>query len=140
MTDYSSTPLAKKLGIKPFSIVALSGEPEGFRETINALPDGVEIIENEKPGIDILLFFVREESEFEARLDELQALLADAGALWVAWPKKSARTSTDLNFEIVQKKGLSTGWVDNKICSIDLTFTALRFVKRVKDRLKTTGK
>ena len=140
MADYSSTPLSKKLGIKPYSIVALIGEPEGFREALNPLPDGVEILEIGSTEIDLILFFVREESEFGARLVDLQALLPDTGALWVAWPKKSAKTTTDLTFEIVQRRGLSTGWVDNKICSIDETFTALRFVKRVKDRLKTESK
>ncbi len=140
MADYSSTPLAKKLGIKPYCIVTLIGEPEGFREMINPLPGGVEIVEIGSTEIDVVLFFVLEESEFEARLEYLQALLPDVGALWVAWPKKSAKTSTDMTFGIVQKKGLGSGWVDNKICSIDETFTALRFVKRLKDRLKTVSK
>lgn len=140
MADYSSTPLAKKLGIKPYSIVALIGEPEGFQETINPLPDAVEFVDIGMTGIDIVLFFAREESEFEERFDTLLAILSDTGALWVAWPKKSAGTSTDLTFEIVQRRGLSAGRVDNKICSIDETFTGLRFVKRVKDRIKAGDK
>ena len=100
----------------------------------------MEFVDIGMTGIDIVLFFAREESEFEERFDTLLAILSDTGALWVACPKKSAGTSTFLTFEIVQRRGQSAGRVDNKICSIDETFTELRFVRRVKDRIKAGDK
>jgi hypothetical protein len=54
--------------------------------------------------------------------------------LWVAYPKKSSKVPTDLTFENVQRTGLDAGLVDNKSCAIDDTWTALRFVYRLKDR------
>jgi hypothetical protein len=35
---------------------------------------------------------------------------------------------------VVQKIGLDGGLVDNKICSIDATWSAMRFVFRLRDR------
>ncbi|MGH2723763.1 MAG: hypothetical protein ACRDI0_05775 [Actinomycetota bacterium] len=53
-----------------------------------------------------------------------------ATPLW----KKSSRIEHDLAFHIVQGIGLDAGLVDNKSCSIDDDWQALRFVYRVKDR------
>ena len=53
-----------------------------------------------------------------------------AGMLWIAWPKKTAKMETDLDFDIVQKHGLASGLVDTKICAIDQNWSALRFSKR----------
>jgi hypothetical protein len=57
-----------------------------------------------------------------------------AGGLWIAWPKKSSKIESDLSFEEVQGSGLDAGLVDNKSCSIDGNWQALRFVYRLKDR------
>jgi hypothetical protein len=52
----------------------------------------------------------------------------------VAWPKKAAKLETDLDFDTVQRIGLEHGLVDNKSASMDETWQALRFVKRLSDR------
>ena len=60
--------------------------------------------------------------------------LAPADGLWIAWPKKKAKIETDLDFGAVQSIGLAAGLVDNKSCSIDDDWQALRFVYRLADR------
>ena len=102
VTDYSGTPLGKKLGAKP--------------------------------GAEVLVFFTTRRSELEARLPALKGTLAPADGLWVAWPKKAAKLDTDLDFDAVQSAGLAVGLVDNKSCSIDESWQALRFVFRLSDR------
>jgi hypothetical protein len=87
-----------------------------------------------KPGVGVLVFFTTSRTELEARFGALKATLAPADGLWVAWPKKSAKMDTDLDFAAVQEVGLSQGLVDNKSASIDETWQALRFVYRVADR------
>ena len=62
------------------------------------------------------------------------ATLDPADGLWVAWPKKAAKIDGDLTFEAVQEIGLAHGLVDNKSCSIDERWQALRFVYRLTDR------
>ena len=61
-------------------------------------------------------------------------LQAPADGLWIAWPKKSAAIETDLDFDAVQQIGLANGLVDNKSCSVDEDWQALRFVYRLADR------
>ena len=47
---------------------------------------------------------------------------------------ETVATGGDLTFEAVQEIGLAHGLVDNKSCSIDERWQALRFVYRVRDR------
>jgi hypothetical protein len=87
-----------------------------------------------KPGAEIVVFFTTRRSELLERLPRLQAILGPADGLWIAWPKKASRIETDLDFDAVQQAGLASGLVDNKSCSIDGEWQALRFVYRVRDR------
>jgi hypothetical protein len=125
--DYSTTPLPKKLGIGASSRVALVGAPRGFAESIGVSPRARGVV-------DVIVLFTTRRGELERRFGSLARRLVPAGGLWVAWPKKSADAPTDLSFEAVQSIGLGAGLVDNKSCSIDDTWQALRFVIRREDR------
>jgi hypothetical protein len=87
-----------------------------------------------KPGAGVVVFFTTSRTDLERRFDGLKASLDPADGLWVAWPKKAAKIETDLSFDAVQRIGLEHGLVDNKSCSIDESWQALRFVYRVADR------
>lgn len=87
-----------------------------------------------KPGVEVLVFMTTRRAELERRFPALVATLGPADGLWVAWPKKAAKLDTDLDFATVQAVGLENGLVDNKSASIDETWQALRFVRRVADR------
>jgi hypothetical protein len=87
-----------------------------------------------KPGVGVVVFFTTSRAELERRFPKLQAALAPADGLWIAWPKKAAKIEGDLTFEAVQEIGLAHGLVDNKSCSIDERWQALRFVYRLTDR------
>jgi hypothetical protein len=87
-----------------------------------------------KPGLEVLVLFTTRREELERRFPVLKATLAPADGLWVAWPEKAAKLDTDLSFEAVQEIGLAAGLVDNKSCSIDETWQAIRFVYRLADR------
>jgi hypothetical protein len=87
-----------------------------------------------KPGTGVLVFFTTRRDDLERRFEALKSTLDPADGLWVAWPKKASRIETDLTFDVVQTVGLEHGLVDNKSCSIDESWQALRFVYRVADR------
>jgi hypothetical protein len=125
--DYSHTPLPRKLGIRANSRVALQGAPAGFAETIGVRP-------RTRGELDVVILFATKKGELTRAFAPLARRLAAAGGLWIAWPKKNAQTDTDLSFETVQGIGLDAGLVDNKSCSIDETWQALRFVYRLEDR------
>jgi hypothetical protein len=87
-----------------------------------------------KPGTGVVVFFTTSREELERRFEALKATLDPADGLWIAWPKKAAKLETDLDFDAVQGIGLRAGLVDNKSCSIDERWQALRFVYRLEDR------
>ncbi len=87
-----------------------------------------------KPGAGVVVFFTTSRDDLERRFEGLKRTLDPADGLWIAWPKKGARIGGDLTFEAVQEIGLRHGLVDNKSCSIDERWQALRFVYRREDR------
>lgn len=88
---------------------------------------------DEEP-LDVILLFVCYPPKLQERFGELAGRLVPHGGLWVAWPKKSSAIPHDLSFQAVQQTGLDAGLVDNKSCTIDADWQALRFVYRKKDR------
>ena len=134
MAGYSGTPLVKKLGIKDGASVALLAAPANFAQTLAPLPDGVEVREQARGKVDVIVFFATRERELARRFPVMARALQPAGGLWVAWPKKASCVATDLTFDPVQQTGLDCGLVDNKVCAIDEIWSALRFVYRVADR------
>jgi hypothetical protein len=87
-----------------------------------------------KPGAGVVVLFTTTRVELERRFPLLRDTLSPADGLWIAWPKKKAKLETDLDFDAVQSIGLAAGLVDNKSCSIDDDWQALRFVYRLTDR------
>ena len=136
MAGYSGTPLAKKLGIKAHSRVALVNAPPGFADTLADLPEGVSLANSVRgrESFDLILLFCRDSSHLDQWFAKLADRLSPAGGLWVAWPKKASGVRTDLTEDVVRAVGLDAGLVDNKVCAVDETWSALRFVFRLSDR------
>jgi hypothetical protein len=126
---YSGTPLEKKLGIKPGHRVLLLNGPEGF-----ALED-VPVVTRASGFADVILSFHTERKDLERRLPVLRTKMEQNAGLWIAWPKKASKRPTDITEDVVREIGLSHRLVDNKVCAIDETWSGLRLVIRVKDRL-----
>jgi hypothetical protein len=130
VTDTSAaTPLWKKLGLKPGCTLALVGTPDGF--AIPDLPEGVRVLERASEPLDVTLFFTSREKTLRGRMSLLVPWIAERGALWIAWPKQASGRETDLGDEVVRAIALECGLVDNKVASIDETWSALRLVRRV---------
>ena len=140
MAGYSGTPLAKKIGIKEGSRIALVNAPKDFQFDPKELPDSVEFLKPPGKSLDIILFFVTTERTLAKDFSKLAARLTANGMIWIAWPKKSSGVATDLSFERVQRIGLDAGLVDIKICAVDETWSGLKFVYRLKDRPSLNNK
>jgi hypothetical protein len=134
VADVSGTPLARKLGIKGGHRVAILLARSDLTSALAPLPDDVHILKVARQPMDVVVTFVTSAKELDERFDKLAQTLSDAGGLWIAWPKKASSISSDLTFGTVQERGLEAGLVDNKSCSIDDDWQALRFVYRLKDR------
>lgn len=134
MVGYSGTPLARKLGIKEGSRVALLGPPEGFDAELAPLPGGVRLLRRLDADLDVAVLFVTERGELERRFAEVAGAIKPAGGFWVAWPKRSSKVPTDLTEDVLREVGLPRGLVDNKVCAVTEVWSGLRFVWRKEHR------
>jgi hypothetical protein len=135
MAGYSGTPLPKKLGIKQGARLALVAAPDDFVEsTLAPLPDQVELRARARGPLDVIVFFTKSRADLERRFGKLASALQPAGALWIAWPKRSSGIETDLTEDVLREVGLPQGLVDTKVCAIDDTWSGLRFVIRKENR------
>lgn len=135
MAGYSGTPLAKKLGLKPGTIVVLN-EPKGFRKLLTGLPAGCRFTDRPAADSPAVIFFSTARKEVAARLPELMKQLTPDGMIWMAWPKKASGVPTDLTEDAVREFALPLGLVDIKVCAIDDTWSGLKLVIRRENRKK----
>lgn len=138
VTNVPSTPLVRKLGIKPDARLGLIGAPDGFDTTLGELPPGIGVRRRlAGQPFDVIVAFHTRRAELERRLPALADALDPAGGLWIAWPKRASGVHTDLTDDVVRRLGLAGGLVDNKVCAIDQTWSGLRLVYRLRDRPPT---
>ncbi|MGA3087681.1 MAG: DUF3052 family protein [Terriglobales bacterium] len=139
MAGYSGTPLAKKLGIKPDSCVALSHVPE---DVLDELRDALlkcrsqSFSKTRSRNLDFVFLSLRSRAALERELVPAAKALAPAGMLWLSWPKKSSGVATDLTEDLIRRSGLEAGLVDVKVCAVTDVWSGLKFVIPVKDRPK----
>jgi len=124
-----TTPLPKKLGIKPGFTVALITSPKGFAATLAPLPENVTFTARPVPEADLFIAFARSGAELQAHLLALPRTI-NRQTLWLAWPKKASGVPSNLDGNVVRESGLAAGWVDFKVCSVDDTWSALAFKRR----------
>ena len=125
---YSGTPLERKLGIKPGHRVLLLNAPDGF--SLDA-----PVVRRASGLADVILSFHTERRELERRLPVLRERMEQAAGLWIAWPKRASKQPTDITEDVVRELAFANRLVDNKVAAIDETWSGLRLVIRLKDRL-----
>ena len=126
---YGGVPLSKKLGIKAGSVVVLVRPPDRFEDLLAPLPDAAVCRRVNRGRRDLTLWFVRDREELSAEIASVVQRL-DGSALWIAWPKGGSPPAGGFGHAAVQRAGLDQGLVDSKICSMDGTWSALRFTLR----------
>ena len=128
---YSGTPLPKKLGIKPGSVVALLGAPAGFaKSTLGPLPEGASLRSDTRVPYGVGLLFASSKAELARRFPAAKKAMGEPCALWLAWPKQASGVPTDLDGNRVREFGLLAGLVDYKVAAIDATWSGLCFARR----------
>ena len=139
MAGYSGTPLARKLGLRPGREAVVLHPPRPYEVIVAPLPEGVKLRHRLHPGAEFIHFFARSRADLARRFPAMAAALADPGALWISWPKKTSSLAADLDENIVREIGLATGLVDVKVCAVDEDWSGLKFVRRLVNREKKTG-
>jgi len=131
MESRSGVSLSTKLGVSQGISMALLHAPDDFAWSP---PLGVRLTRRARGHADVVLAFFTKRSMLERQIDALGRLIVPDGSLWIAWPKRASGTATDLADNAARDVALPLGLVDNKVCAIDHTWTALRFVWRLSRR------
>lgn len=131
---YSGTPLAKKLGIKGDFHIDLINAPEYYLCLFTDLPANLYFENNKNAKLDMIHFFTKSQEEYKSLLPELKARIKSNGSIWISWPKKSSKVSTDITEDIIRNFALQIGLVDIKVCAVDEIWSGLKLVIPVKDR------
>jgi hypothetical protein len=129
MAGYSGTPLPKKLGLVGDAVFTVIDAPDDFAATLGDYGDAVWQ-HTLMPPIDVVVAFFTRRSKLGASWPKLTEAAAPRGAVWVCWPKRASGVATDITEDVLRADLLPTGWVDNKVCAVDDTWSALRFVLR----------
>ena len=131
---YSGTPLAKKLGVKEQSTLAIVGAPEGW--SVPALPEGVTTGSSLRGRFDVALVFVRSAAELGRKAGSVERATADDASVWIAWPRKAGGHDSDVTEDLLREVLLPTGLVDVKVAALDQNWSGLKFVRRKELRAK----
>jgi hypothetical protein len=129
-SGYSGRPLSAKLGLKPGQRAWRSAMPASVAAEIEAGEPGFEYGDEPGAGLDHAHVFTSSRGELEALLARLRPLLAPAGMVWVSWPKKSSKMTSDLTEDVVREVAFPHGFVDVKVCAVDETWSGLKLVIR----------
>jgi len=130
MAGYSGTPLAKKLGIKPDSRVFLAKAPHDYRKLLEPLPSSVEFVTKLDRTINLVHVFSTRKADLAKSLAGYRKQLDAEAAVWVSWPKKAAKVSTDITEDVIRDVALPLGFVDIKVCAVDAVWSGLKLVVR----------
>ncbi len=134
MAGYSQRSLAEKLGIKPGTVITALAPPPAYVRLLAPMPADVTLVNRLGKGARFIHCFVTRRAELRREFPRLARALADDGTVWISWPKRAAKTDTDLTEDVVRVLGLEAGLVDVKVCAVDELWSGLKFVRRLKDR------
>jgi hypothetical protein len=134
IVGYSGTPLIKKLGIKPGSIVLLINEPDDYYGLLEVNIKDQLCKKNQTP--DIVHLFVKNNKEYESEMKKLKPLCKKNSAItiWVSWYKKTAKIPTDITEDVIRNYALKNDLVDVKVCAVSDIWSGLKLVVPVAKR------
>ena len=132
---YSGTPLSKKLGIEPGSLVVTINPPDDYSSLLEPLPSSVRIMRAsasaaEIAAADLIHFFTNDRDELFSVLAELRRSMKQDAMIWISWYKRAARLPTEITEDAVRRAALPMGLVDVKVCAVDERWSGLKLVIR----------
>jgi DUF3052 family protein len=132
--DYSHRDVVDKLGIKPGFAVTFDASPVAVDANLRdrALEKTGRAEATDGEPVDVVLVGADSSTDFATVLSRWRTRIDPAGGIWLLTPKRKQPGYIDQT-ELI-RLGPSVGLVDNKICSVDDTTSAMRFVIRRADR------
>jgi hypothetical protein len=129
-SDYSGTPLAKKLSLRDGQRVWFHAMPDSVADEIDEYALDLTFVGDPAEGVDAAHVFVTDRAELELLLAALRQQIAAGGHVWVSWPKQTSKVPTDVTEDTIREVALPLGLVDTKVCAVDETWSGLKLVIR----------
>lgn len=136
MIGYSGTALVKKLGIKEAFTLFVKNPPQNYLQLLEPLPQNVKIASRLSADLDMIHLFTPKKIDLSSHIKLYMTKIKQDGMIWISWPKKSAKTSTDITEDVIREIILPVGLVDIKVCAIDEIWSGLKLVIRKENRIK----
>jgi hypothetical protein len=135
MAENSGTPLVEKLGIKEGMTISVFNAPNYFEFDLGDLPDDVEVYRDaDDAPAELYLIFADRSDEAQRGFERAVTHLPPDGAIWFAWPEKSSDRASDITEDTLRELFLPSGMVGDEVCTIDETWSGLRFVVSEENR------
>ena len=133
--DYSHRDVVDKLGIKPGHAVAFDQAPRPIDPALRAraLDKAGRPAAADTELVDVVLIGADASTPVDTVLAKWRQRIDPAGGIWLLTPKRGQAGYIDQTELILA--GPAAGVVDNKICSVSDTVSAIRFVIRKVDRV-----
>ena len=130
MPGYSGTPLTKKLGLVAGTTVHAIGAPADYKQLLAPISPDVAFVTCVSKSTRVIHLFTTSRAELSARLEKLRTSIAVDAAVWVSWPKKTAKVPTDVTEDVIRAVALPMGFVDVKVCAVSDVWSGLKLVIR----------
>jgi hypothetical protein len=132
---YTAKDVVDKLGVKPGDAVLFEGTKKDADLVRRIRKKAGRPPARAAEEADIVVYWPASAKEVTPKLRSLRVRMAPIGGLWVITAKRDKeRTGRPYLGNEVIGLGIAAGLVDNKICSVSDTDTAMRFVIRRSDR------
>lgn len=131
LARYAARDITDKLGIKEGAAFRVVGRGDiVLTARVEARSGRPSVTARSKAKV--ILYWPRSAGEVTKTLTKLKTQITPDGGIWVVSAKKGGEPY--LPDRILIPLGLAAGLVDNKICSVSETQTAMRFVIRRSER------
>lgn len=129
---YSGTPLIRKLGCSGAQSAVVMNPPRPYDDVLQT-PVGITVLSSDAPipeGCMYLHLFTTIRAEMQTVLTAARHRMSPAGMIWLSWPKRSAKVTTDITEDTIREVALPMGYVDIKVCAVDDVWSGLKLVIR----------
>ena len=137
--SYAHRDVLDKLSVKDGMRVLLVGQvPDALRSRL-AERSAIDLVAAaDDDPVNLVLFAPADSGRVKSELARQRSRITPDGAIWVLTPKRGRPGY--IRQEALIPQGKAVGLVDNKICSVDETTSAMRFVMPVAWREQGSGR
>jgi 1-acyl-sn-glycerol-3-phosphate acyltransferase len=119
--------LSRRLSVRPGQRISLFNAPPGYLDSLQPLPEGASVTDEDAAAGDVIQVFARDRSELEREAPAALAAAKPGAALWISYLKPSDAPSSDLTRDHGWGVLHEAGLIGTDHVEVDQTWNAIRF-------------